>query len=208
MLRSVGSKVAWVGRTASMMFGLALVPALVIGVSSAAFGKDGDFFKVGRHNVASAISTLTKRGDGPALRLMVGSGPPLTVNSNTRVNNLNADKVDGQDARALKPLLAVVRPNGTLDTPNSRGAVSAGKPGTGIYEVTFDRDVSSCPRVASVGVSLETVYAPVQGFIELQPIDGQMTTFNSTNGDDNIGVLTRNSTGNVADRGFQMAVFC
>ena len=47
MLRQVASKVAWVGRTASMVFGLALVLALVIGVSSAAFGKDGDFFKVG-----------------------------------------------------------------------------------------------------------------------------------------------------------------
>jgi hypothetical protein len=74
--------------------------------------------------------------------------------------------------------------------------------------VTFDRDVSNCPRVGSVGVPFDTVYGPVPGFIELQPIDGQMTTFNSTNGADKIGVVIRNSTGNVDNRAFQMAVFC
>jgi hypothetical protein len=77
MLRSVASKVAWVGRTASMVFGLALVLALVLGVASMALGADGDFFKVGRANLASAVSTLTRSGEGPALSLKVDSGPPL-----------------------------------------------------------------------------------------------------------------------------------
>jgi hypothetical protein len=34
---------------------------------------------------------------GPALRLSVGSGPPLAVNSSAKVTNLNADSIDGQD---------------------------------------------------------------------------------------------------------------
>lgn len=101
MMRSVASKVAWVGRTASMVFGLALVLALMVGVATAALGANGDFFKVGKGNVASAVSTLTKNGAGPALRLKVGSGAPLAVNSSTRVANLNADRLDGLDSTRL-----------------------------------------------------------------------------------------------------------
>jgi hypothetical protein len=98
MMRRVASKVAWVGRTASMVFGLALVLALMVGVATTAFGANGDFFKVGRSNVASAVSVLTKRGAGPALSLKVGSGAPLAVNSTARVTNLNADRLDGLDS--------------------------------------------------------------------------------------------------------------
>ncbi len=41
MLRKVASKVAWVGRTASMVFGLALLLALVFGVASMALAGTG-----------------------------------------------------------------------------------------------------------------------------------------------------------------------
>jgi hypothetical protein len=98
MLRSAARKAAWVGRTVSMVFGLALVLALVLGVAAAAFGANGDFFKVGRANLASAVSTLTKSGTGPALKLQVDSGAPMAVNSSTKVANLNADKLDGSDS--------------------------------------------------------------------------------------------------------------
>ncbi len=101
MLRSALSKVAWVGRTASMVFGLALVLALVVGVTSAAFGADGDFFKVGKANLASAVSTLTKSGAGPALKLNVDSGAPLAVNSTTKVAKLNADRIDNREASSF-----------------------------------------------------------------------------------------------------------
>ena len=84
-----------------MVSGLALVLALVLGAASMALGADGDFFKVGRSNLASAVSTLTKRGAGPALSLRVGSGAPLAVNSSTKVANLNADKLDGVDSAGL-----------------------------------------------------------------------------------------------------------
>lgn len=209
MLRSVGSKVAWVGRTASMVFGLALVLALMFGLASAAFGANGDFFKVGRNNLADSMSTLTKSGAGPALHLKVGSGPPLAVNSEARVNKLNADKVDGQDAEALKPLLAVIERDGALST-NNRGVASAQRIDTGIYEVTFDRDISSCPRVGSVAAPLTTKYLPDPNIFPIgsQPIDGHLTTFTSTNGDDKIGVLTRNSSGTLDNRDFQLAVYC
>jgi len=98
MLRKVASSVAWVGRTASMVFGLALILALMVGAATAAFGANGDFFKVGRSNIASAVSTLTKNGAGPALSLKVDSGPPLAVDSTGKVAKLNADRLDNLDS--------------------------------------------------------------------------------------------------------------
>lgn len=98
MVRSALKKIAWVGRTASMVFGLALVLGLIFGVAAMAFGANGDFFKVGRSNLASAVSVLTKSGEGPALSLRVGSGAPLSVNSSTKVSKLNADTLDGKNS--------------------------------------------------------------------------------------------------------------
>jgi hypothetical protein len=76
----------------------------LVGVASAAFGANGDFFKVGRSNIASAVGALTKRGAGPALSLKVGSGAPLAVNSSNRVANLNADRLDGLELLAALAL--------------------------------------------------------------------------------------------------------
>ncbi len=118
MLRSVGSKVAWVGRTASMVFGLALVLALIVGVVSAAFGADGDNFILGQNNAATTVTRLAGAAgvDGPMLQLInnnagtndtaltlnVQAGEaPMRVNRDTLVTNLNADKLDGQDSVAF-----------------------------------------------------------------------------------------------------------
>jgi hypothetical protein len=211
MLRSVASKVAWVGRTAAMVFGLALVLALVFGVTTTALSATGGNFLLGKRNVADAVSTLIKQGPGPALRLVVEDNqPPMRVNASAgKATNLNADKVDGQDAEALKPLLADVEGNGNLDTlANIRGVVSVEKLGTGLYEVTFDRDVHNCVRVGGVGASLNSVYFPDPDFIALQQVDGQVSTFNSTRGGDKIGVITNSPNGTRADRSFQLAVYC
>lgn len=159
MLRSIAAKVAWVGRTASMVFGLALVMALVLSAATMAFGANGDFFKVGRTNIASAVSVLTRSGTGPALRLEVDSGAPLAVNSSTRVAKLNADKVDGHDA----PLWAYVDPNSRTGDVLIRGNGVArvspevffpdpdSSPVTYAYWVTFTRDISNCVYLATQG---------------------------------------------------------
>ena len=103
MLRRATNKVMWAGRATVFMVGLAVILAVVLGVATAAFGANGDFFKLGKKNTASAVSKLIKSGAGPALRLSVGSGPPLSVNSDRRVDNLNADKIDGKDSTQLMP---------------------------------------------------------------------------------------------------------
>ena len=124
MLRSVASKVAWVGRTASMVFGLALVLALVLGVSSAALAAlPGDPFKLGQVNRVDRLTTLVgtlsgavlkvdNDGPGTALELRVGdpaaapatkSVAPMRVDSQGRVLNLNSDELDGKSARDFLP---------------------------------------------------------------------------------------------------------
>jgi len=116
MLRIAAKKVAWVGRTASMVLGLALVLALLFGVASMALGATGGNFLLGKANGAGAISKLTANMANPALQLVntstnaaatalnlkVASGnPPMKVNSAARVANLNSDKVDGLEGASF-----------------------------------------------------------------------------------------------------------
>jgi hypothetical protein len=118
MLRKVVSKVAWVGRTASMVFGLALVLALMIGAASVALAGTGvgGVFNLGQTNTVNALTRLAgsvagsslvidnnSTGTGAtALDLQVEPGkPPMKVNRTTKVANLNADTVDGLDSTRL-----------------------------------------------------------------------------------------------------------
>jgi hypothetical protein len=100
-MRILAGKVMWVGRAAIFLVGLSVILALIFGVASTALGANGKPFLLGKKNVATAVSTLLKRGAGPALRLSVGSGPPLAVNSADKVTNLNADRIDGQDVTQI-----------------------------------------------------------------------------------------------------------
>jgi hypothetical protein len=116
MLRTAAKKVAWVGRTASMVFGLALVLALLFGVASMALAGTGagGVFNLGVTNTVSAVTELVSdAGTGPsgpmlridnnstntaatALDLQVEDGKvPMKVNRTTKVTNLNADLLDG-----------------------------------------------------------------------------------------------------------------
>lgn len=97
------------------LVGLAIILALVFGAASTALGANGDAWKLGKGNVATAITKLagTVGVDGPMLRLdnnnagisataldlQVEPGhAPMSVNSSTQVSNLNADQVDGRSA--------------------------------------------------------------------------------------------------------------
>lgn len=98
-MRTAASNVMWVGRATVFLVGLAVILALLFGTASTALGANGKPFLLGKKNVATAVSTLIKRGAGPALRLKVASGqPPLVANAAAgKATNLNADKIDGQD---------------------------------------------------------------------------------------------------------------
>ena len=100
-MRTLVGKVMWVGRAAIFLVGLSVILALIFGVASTALGANGNPFLLGRKNVATSVSTLLKKGAGPALRLSVGSGPPLAVNTSAKVTNLNADRIDDQDVTQI-----------------------------------------------------------------------------------------------------------
>jgi hypothetical protein len=191
MLRDVASKVMWVGRATVFVVGLAVIGALVLGAASAAFGANGDVFRVGQSNFASAVSVLDKSGAGPALRLLVDSGAPMAVNSSTKVANLNADKVDGRDA----PLSAVINTDGS--TARGVGVTSSeavgGSPGA--YLVTFNRNVSSCAYVASLGDGAGNTFA------------GEVSASNGATANE-VFVGTSNSSGTPTFKPFHLAVLC
>jgi hypothetical protein len=100
-MRTAASKVMWIGRATVFLVGLSVILALIFGVASTALGANGKPFLLGKKNVATAVSTLLKKGAGPALRLKVGSGPPLAVNSSETVTKLSADKIDGKDVTQI-----------------------------------------------------------------------------------------------------------
>jgi hypothetical protein len=104
------------------------------GMSYAATGSN---FILGQPNSASSTSSLsapvaakalqvtnTSTGSGAtALGLNVASGhPPLTVNSGTKVTNLNADKLDGMDSSAFVPGSKLIRVGPVTGTPSNGSA--------------------------------------------------------------------------------------
>jgi len=97
-----------------MVFGLALVLALVFGAAGVALSATGGNFILGKANEATTVTRLTATVAGPALTLVnqstdaaatalninVGTGKaPLKVNATAgTATNLSADKLDGKDS--------------------------------------------------------------------------------------------------------------
>ena len=113
MIRSVASKVMWVGRATFFLVGLAVVLFLTLAIVAQAADARVPSLKKGVVNTVNSVTklvgTLTdpilrldNNGTGPALDLQVEPGhAPMTVNSSTQVANLNADQVDGKSASAF-----------------------------------------------------------------------------------------------------------
>jgi hypothetical protein len=129
-------KVMWVGRATTFCVGLAVVLAVALGVGTTALAAvPGDPFKLGKPNAVDRITTLVGSATGPLLRvdndgagaaldLRVGDGgvqpdakmaPPMTVDSQAKVANLNADELDGKGAEAFLPADAKAKDAETLD---------------------------------------------------------------------------------------------
>ena len=125
MLRTAAAKVAWAGRTASMVLGLTLVLALVLGAATMALAAvPGDPFKLGQVNrIDDALTTLIGSRNGTMLAVDNNSTAagaraldlrvepnraPMAVNSDKRVANLNADKLDGKNATDFQGTYAQV----------------------------------------------------------------------------------------------------
>jgi hypothetical protein len=139
MFRSALSKVMWVGRATVFLVGLAVILAMVMGLASAALSATGDNFILGQPNSADAPTTLVGKivdttksalvlknpNGGSALQLQVDGGvAPLKVNAAAgKATNLDADKVDGQEASSFLPANAKAADSDTLDDIDSTGFV-------------------------------------------------------------------------------------
>ena len=110
MLKIVVAKVMWMGRATVFAVGLAVVVGLTLAVGAGtAEAAKAASLKAGVQNaikattsivgtLAGPILRLDNNGTGPALDLQVEPGKaPVTVNSDTKVENLNVDKLDGKD---------------------------------------------------------------------------------------------------------------
>jgi hypothetical protein len=120
-----------------MVFGLALVLALILGVATAALSATGGNFILGKANEATTVSRLTASIAGPALTLVnqsadtaatalninVASGnAPLRVNAAAgTATNLSADKLDGKDSSGF-----YARGSKVADSSHADQATSAG----------------------------------------------------------------------------------
>lgn len=113
-MKTVASKIMWVGRATVFMVGMAVILAVVLGVATTALAAvPGDPFRLGRINTINNLSTLVgsvntpmlridNNGSGTALDLQVKPGEqPLRVNSAKKVVNLNSDTLDGKDSTSF-----------------------------------------------------------------------------------------------------------
>lgn len=165
-----------------MVFGLALVLALMLGVGTMALAAvPGDPFKLGKVNSINRLSTLVgtatspilrvqNKGTGTALDLRVQPGkPPLTTNSIGRIPRLNADMVDGKHAGAFLPKGGKAADSDKLGGISSDELVRSGR--------GFSHNATS--TVTFTSRTSATVNAPADGFVV---VNGTVVldTFSST----------------------------
>ena len=93
---------------------------------------------------------------------------------------------------------AVVSAAGAL-VRHSGSASAAEKVGTGVYEVTFSKDVSGCAYIATIGDTANAAAGP-----------GQISVSGDVDGDnpDDVQVQTFDKTGTAADSPFHLYVSC
>jgi hypothetical protein len=147
MAKTVFEKVLWLGRTTAFCVGLAVILALTVGLASAALAGTGagSAFNLGKTNTVNAVTRLvgsvagnslfidnnSTNASATALNLQVEAGrAPMKVNSQTKVANLNADKLDGMDAgqlgrfRTLRLSTTDVTSHGSTGDRNGIGTAS------------------------------------------------------------------------------------
>jgi hypothetical protein len=153
MVRSLVSKVMWVGRATVFLVGLAVILALLFGAATTALAHsnvDNKLFHLGHSNSAttptSLVSTLAdaaksalivqNKSGGPALDLKVTdldtTNPalkdvaPMKVDSQAKVTNLNADELDGLDSSQLAAANTVKVGHLRLTQPATDGQINSG----------------------------------------------------------------------------------
>jgi hypothetical protein len=126
-------------KTAPAIAVLAAAALLVVGIDYATLATTGDSLILGKRNDSSHATTIERTDRGPALNLRTRSDAdaPLSTNGTGRVRHLNADQVDGRDAKALETRALTYRAGKRNQTVSPAGLWSTPvKPG--LYDVSFD----------------------------------------------------------------------
>ena len=123
-MRTMARKAMRIGKTAVFGLGLMVALALMLGATTTALAAvPGDPLELGEVNDIGAAATaligdraggvlqIANKGSGTALNLRVSANqPPLTVNPVAgKATNLDADKLDGQEAADFAPARAYFR---------------------------------------------------------------------------------------------------
>ena len=214
MFRTIFGKLAWLGRATSAVVGLAVVLALVVGVSSQALAGNLDPLKIGSlRNVATKTTALVGKvatgsalevknaSGGPALGLQVGVGKaPLKVNPEAgTATGLSADEIDGKDSGELGQMWAVVNhTNSTCALVRGSGATRSSS--SNFCGVQFDHDISDCAYIAGLS-------EPASGYPGVDRA-GEAWAFVGDGAPDTVYVRTANSSGAKTALPFHVSVFC
>jgi hypothetical protein len=171
LTKTIIAGIWWLGRGTATVMGLAMLLALTVGLASTALAGTGigARFDLGKINRVNAMSTLVGNVDGPLLTLENSNDPfirtfrnvplsletrpdagghrpaPMRIDSDTLVQSLNADLLDGKGAAEFA--------NGTGGKANDANLLD-GKDSTAfvptrIYEVQDRRPGSGGNSVAS-----------------------------------------------------------
>jgi hypothetical protein len=126
------------------------------------------------------------------------------TNATNATNAGNATRLGGQPASAYQPsgnvLFASVNTSATTATVvRGRGATGAGRIGTGIYFVSFNRNILGCTWLGTYGVT----DTGASGALNLT-VEGRGTTTPN-----DVEIRIRNSAGTPTEGvGFHLSVFC
>lgn len=125
-------------RTKTVIAALSVTALAVVGMDAATYAGTGDSLLLGKFNNKTNRTThIHNTGNGPALSLHArGNRPALAVDSNRKINRLNADRVDGKHAAGLQN-------NVRIFTTSSSGSASGhvfelSDFPNGRYQATYD----------------------------------------------------------------------
>lgn len=217
-------RVMRVGRTTVFLAGLAMILALAVGLASTALAGTGVGARLdlGKANAVNAVTKLmgsvagpslqinndSRDSDATALDLRVEPGKaPLKVGSDTKVVNLNADKVDGKDssqfARDGAPAVFAsgqIRSEGSIrSSVGAVGAVTHSQ--TGLYCIAFSEPLD-LDRLESAVVGLAGGAFEGRDFPRV--VNG--TGIENPCGSDELTILATDATGIPADTRFSFVV--
>ena len=168
------------------MVGFAVMLAVVLGVGTTALAAvPGDPFKLGRTNTIDKLTTLNgsisgallrinNEGSGPALDLRVEEGKaPMKVDSDMRVANFNADKIDGQGANQLVRVASVTGESPLADgTTGTVATTRINAPVSGFLVIDAGSDLSSFSQDANILCFIEVDNTLASGSIRRLELNG------------------------------------